>query len=263
MMQFEGPLVTTTKAPPVLQMLANDLRWRLVSILARSDYQVHELVHMVGEPANLVSYHLKQLKSGWLVTERRSSADRRDIYYSLDLERVHTLFTAAGEALHPSFSTAPMIEQRPFQWRTNPPVRVLFLCTHNSARSQMAEAILRNASGGQLEVFSAGIEPGMIRPEAVRVMADLGISMAGHTSKHLDQFRGEHFDYVITVCDRVREACPVFPDNPEHIHWSLQDPAAENDAAKREHAFTETARRLVTRSRFLVTRIEHEQARSA
>jgi arsenate reductase len=89
--------------------------------------------------------------------------------------------------------------------------RVLILCTGNSARSQMAEALLRREAGGQFEVESAGTKPGIVRPEAISVMRELGVDISGHRSKHVNEFDGERFDYVITVCDNAKESCPCFP----------------------------------------------------
>lgn len=104
--------------------------------------------------------------------------------------------------------------------------RVLILCTGNSARSQMAEGILRHAGGERFEVWSAGTEPSRLNPLAVRAMQELGIDIGAHRSKSVDEFRGQEFDYVITVCDNAKENCPVFPGRSERIHWSFEDPAA-------------------------------------
>lgn len=104
--------------------------------------------------------------------------------------------------------------------------RVLFLCTHNSARSQMAEGLLRKMAGDQFEVSSAGTEKTRVQPLAIEAMREIGIDLGGHTSKTLDAFDGEHFDYVITVCDRANESCPLFPGDTERIHWSFEDPTA-------------------------------------
>ena len=104
--------------------------------------------------------------------------------------------------------------------------RVLILCTGNSARSQMAEGLLRSSGGNRFEVCSAGTQPSIVRPEAIAVMAELGIDLSGHRSKHVREFEGQEFDYVITVCDNVKESCPVFPGNTRRIHWSIPDPAA-------------------------------------
>jgi arsenate reductase len=104
--------------------------------------------------------------------------------------------------------------------------RVLVLCTHNSARSQMAEAFLRALAGDRLEVASAGTVATAVHPLAIRVMEEIGLDLRGHTSKTLDRFLGEPWDYVITVCDQAGERCPVFPGRAHRIHWSFEDPSA-------------------------------------
>ncbi len=103
---------------------------------------------------------------------------------------------------------------------------MLFLCTHNSARSQMAEGLLRHLTGDRFEAYSAGNEAAHVRPQALRVMGELGIDISGQESKTLDRYLGEPFDYVITVCDDAKEACPFFPGAAQRLHWSLPDPAA-------------------------------------
>ena len=103
--------------------------------------------------------------------------------------------------------------------------RVLFLCTHNSARSQMAEGLLRHLAGDRFEAFSAGTEATHVRPLAIRVMAELGIDIVGQASKTLDRYLGEPFEAVITVCDQAAEACPVFPGAKRRLHWSFPDPS--------------------------------------
>ncbi len=103
--------------------------------------------------------------------------------------------------------------------------RVLFLCTHNSARSQMAEGLLRHLGGNRFQAFSAGTEATRVRPLAVRVMAELGVDIAGQESKTLDRYLDQRFDAVITVCDQANEACPVFFGAKERLHWSFPDPS--------------------------------------
>lgn len=116
--------------------------------------------------------------------------------------------------------------------------RVLILCTGNSARSQMAEGLLRHEFGDHYEVSSAGLKPSHVRPEAIAVMRELGIDLSGHRSKHVDEFADQPFDYVITVCDNAKETCPVFPAAVRRIHWSLEDPAAvEGSEEERLSAF--------------------------
>src|SRR5262249_50879556 len=102
----------------------------------------------------------------------------------------------------------------------------LILCTGNSARSQMAEGLLRHDAGDRFDVSSAGTHPTTVRPEAVAVMSDLGIDISNHWSKSVDEFTGREFDYVITVCDNTKESCPVFPGKTQRLHWSFEDPAA-------------------------------------
>ena len=103
--------------------------------------------------------------------------------------------------------------------------RVLILCTGNSARSQMAEGLLRRMAGDRFEVFSAGTRPAGLNPNAVAAMAEIGIDISGHRSKSIDEFEGQQFDYVITVCDNAKESCPVFPGAGRRIHHSFNDPA--------------------------------------
>jgi arsenate reductase (thioredoxin) len=103
--------------------------------------------------------------------------------------------------------------------------RILFLCTHNSARSQMAEGLLRHLGGERFEAFSAGTEATRVRPLAIEAMAELGIDLAQQESKTLDRYLGEPFDAVITVCDQAAEACPVFPGAKRRLHWSFPDPS--------------------------------------
>ena len=104
--------------------------------------------------------------------------------------------------------------------------RILILCTGNSARSQMAEGLLRHDAGDRFEVCSAGTKPSRVRPEAIAVIRELGIDISDQRSKSVDEFVGQHFDFVLTVCDHARESCPVFPDKTVTIHQSFEDPAA-------------------------------------
>ena len=107
-----------------------------------------------------------------------------------------------------------------------PKKRILILCTGNSARSQMAEGLLRHDAGDRFEVQSAGTRPSEVRPEAIAVMREIGIDISRQHSKHVDEFAGQTFDYVLTVCDNAQESCPIFPANTVTIHHSFEDPAA-------------------------------------
>ena len=116
--------------------------------------------------------------------------------------------------------------------------KVLFLCTHNSARSQMAEELLRHLAGDRFEVMSAGTEATHVRPLAVRAMKELEIDISGQESKTLDSYLGKPFDYVVTVCDEANEACPVFPGAKRRLHWSFEDPSqATGDEEERLEVF--------------------------
>ena len=238
-----------------LQLAGHPLRWRLLGDLARSDRTVQELTGLVGQPQSLVSYHLGKLRDAHLVSARRSSADRRDAYYTVDLTRFGRLLAGTGEALHPGLRLVPPSPTRP-SGAGGATARVLFLCTGNSARSQMAEALARARSGGLVEAHSAGSHPKALHPNAVRAMRDEhGIDLAGHRPKHLSVFAQHRFDRVISLCDRVREVCPEFPGDPETIHWSIPDPAAghlDGDDEASYPAFQQTAAELETRIGFLL-----------
>jgi len=256
LMYLEHVTVHRDTVPPgFLRLAAHPLRWRLLRELTHSDRQVRELKALLGQPQSLVSYHLAQLRAGGLVTTRRSSADRRDAYYSIDLARCGELLTAAGAALHPGLRLVP-----PPAGEFPAATRVLFLCTGNSARSQMAEAFAERLAAGAVEAASAGSRPKPLHPNAVRVMREHGVDIAGRASKHLDTFAGQRFDYVISLCDRVREVCPEFPGHPEVIHWSIPDPAASGSTDPETYpAFRAVADTLNTRIQFLLAALAHAQ----
>lgn len=213
-----------THPPAILGVLNDPLRWQLVTELGRSDRRVGELVELVGKPQNLVSYHLAGLRQAGIVTARRSSADGRDVYYRADLLRCRHLLGQASGLLHPALALVPMGDDDGVP--RVPRARVLFLCTGNSARSQIAEAFVERRSAGRIEARSAGSHPKPLHPNAVRVMAELGIDISGRPTKSLARFRRTGFDRVITLCDKVREVCPEFPGAPVAAHWSVADPAA-------------------------------------
>ncbi|MET7423135.1 metalloregulator ArsR/SmtB family transcription factor [Dactylosporangium sp. NPDC005555] len=229
------------------------VRWRLLSELARGDLAVHELTALLGQPQNLVSYHLGKLRKAELVTTRRSSADGRDTYYSLDLARCGNLLSGAGAALHPGLRlTTP----------APAPVtgRVLFLCTGNSSRSQIAEALLRDRTAGTVQAFSAGSNPKPIHPHAVNVMAARGIDLSAARPKHLNEFTGQLFDTVITLCDRVKEICPEFLGHPRPTHWSIPDPAA---GSAEPSVFERVADELAQRIGFLLHTLTHRPEKAS
>ena len=214
----------TASAPPaVLGLLGDPVRWRLVDELGRSDRRVGELVELVGKPQNVVSYHLAELRRAGVARARRSSADGRDVYYRVDLLRCRDLLSEVGGTLHPGLAMAP--SPAPGTGPTGRPSRLLFLCTGNSARSQIAEALAEHRSGGTVEARSAGSHPKALHPNAVRVMAERGIDIAGRSTTPLSRVAGSRFDRVITLCDKVREVCPELPGAPLAAHWSIADPS--------------------------------------
>jgi arsenate reductase len=130
----------------------------------------------------------------------------------------------------------------------NEKTRILFLCTHNSARSQMAEGLLRDLAGDRFEVFSAGTEATHVRPLAIRTMEEIGVDISRQESKTLDRYLDQPFDYVITVCDDANEACPYFPGAMSRLHWSFEDPSkAEGSEEERLEVFRSVRERIKDR----------------
>jgi protein-tyrosine-phosphatase/DNA-binding transcriptional ArsR family regulator len=241
--------------------VSHPVRWRLLSELVESDRAVRELTGLLDEPQSLVSYHLRRLRDGGLVSSRRSAADGRDSYYTVDLDRCREELQAAGGALHPGLwlVPAPLAPSR----RSGRKQRVLFLCTGNSARSQIAEALLEARSAGTIEAASAGSSPKALHPNAVRVMHERGIDISANRTKHLDELARRRFDVVITLCDRVREVCPEFPHSPRSVHWSIPDPALEGPTDRASYpAFARTAAELDTRIGFLLHQLPARPRRS-
>ena len=237
-----------------MRLAAHPLRWRLLTELATSDYRVRELTELVGQSQNLVSYHLRLLRSGGLVAARRSSFDGRDSYYHLDLDRCAHALSTAGAALHPALGLGQPPPPTVFGRGPGRP-RVLFACTGNSARSPIAEALLGHRTSGHVQATSAGSHPKpCIHPHAVRVLREeFGIDIAGHRPRYLDMVADGRFDCVITLCDKVREIYPDPGDQRRPLHWSIPDPAAVggNDRANYP-AFSRVAAEIDTRIRHLL-----------
>jgi ArsR family transcriptional regulator, arsenate/arsenite/antimonite-responsive transcriptional repressor / arsenate reductase (thioredoxin) len=244
--------------PTFVRVVGHPVRWRLVSELARSDLRVRELVGLVGEPQNLVSYHLRLLRGEGLVTATRSTHDGRDSYYHLDLERCGQALSGVGVALHPALRVETVA---PVARRSTAKLAVLFLCTGNSARSPIAEALLRHHTNGRVAVTSAGSRPKpRIHPNAVRVLRErYGIDIAGRRPRTLDSVAGRRFDQVISLCDKVREVCPEFGHDPERVHWSIPDPAAGGGDDRTSYpVFERVAADIDTRIRYLLPVLAHE-----
>lgn len=175
--------------------------------------------------------------------QRAAIARQRDDLDRLDGELVDLEATIAAAGRARSKRKEPRMPEAT-------PIRVLFVCTGNSARSQMAEAVLGRLGGADFEVYSAGTEPKGVNPYTIRVLDDAGIDWSDARSKSVDEFAGQAFDYVITVCDRARQTCPVFPGTHNTLHWGLEDPAdVEGSDAEKLGAFQQTYLQLHQRMR--------------
>lgn len=250
-----APAGQATSPPDFVRLAAHPLRWQLLSRLSAGDYRVRELVTLVEQPQNLVSYHLRLLRDGGLVTTSRSSFDGRDSYYHLDLDRCADALADSGAALHPALHRVapppPLPAERPRSRR----VAVLFVCTGNSARSPIAEALLRHHTADRVTVTSAGSIPKpALHPNAIRVLREsFGIDLSGQRPRHLDRLTRRRFDHVITLCDRAREVCPEFGHHPRRAHWSIPDPSLAGHTDHASHpAFLHTAADINARVQHLV-----------
>jgi protein-tyrosine-phosphatase/DNA-binding transcriptional ArsR family regulator len=249
---YRGDMVAGHQAlpPPFLHLVGHPLRWQVLQQLAHSDLRVRELVTAIKKPQNLISYHLRQLRAGELVTTRRSTYDARDTYYHLDLTRCEQLLRQSASAIHPALRPRAPAPRLQTDARAEP-VRVLFLCTGNSARSPMAAALLRHRAGDLVDAVSAGSHPKPLQPAAIRVLSDrYGIDLSAHQPTRLGALTDRRFDYVISLCDKVREVCPEFPGHPDVIHWSIPDPAASTEGTGTiDAAIVRTAAELDNRIR--------------
>ena len=243
-------------APPAfVRLAAHPLRWRLLTELAGSDYRVRELVARLDQPQNLISYHLRLLRDGGLVTSTRSSFDGRDSYYHLDLDRCADALTGSAAALHPALrrDTTPPIT--PVEQRRSRRIAVLFVCTGNSARSPIAAALLRHHTANRVAVTSAGSRPKPnLHPNTIAVLREtFCIDISHQRPRHLDALVGRRFSHVITLCDRAREACPEFPHHPRRAHWSVPEPGTADEGDQASYpAFQRTAAEIDTRIRHLL-----------
>jgi ArsR family transcriptional regulator, arsenate/arsenite/antimonite-responsive transcriptional repressor / arsenate reductase (thioredoxin) len=208
-------MTNQSSASSMLKLLADDTRWQLIAELRRSDLQAGELGTLLKLPQNLVSYHLGMLRQAGLVQAHRSDADARAVYYSLDLAALGAGYAHIGAAMQLPYSRNPA---------TQTAATVFFLCTQNSARSQMAEGWLRHLSSGRIPVRSAGIAPQALHPLALQVMAEAGVDIGYQQAKGLDALADVIPNVVVTVCDLAREQCPEWSDSVNQLHWSIPDP---------------------------------------
>jgi ArsR family transcriptional regulator, arsenate/arsenite/antimonite-responsive transcriptional repressor / arsenate reductase (thioredoxin) len=246
--------MTVASSPPVLSVLAHDLRWAIVGLLVPGDLRTGEIVARTGQAPSLVSYHLARLRDAGLVSVRRSTADGRDSYHALDLDAVGQAVGDMAARIHPLLlaGTAGSPGPGPGREPREPgePVRALFICSGNSARSPMAEGWLNHLGGGRVTACSAGISPGPLHPLAVAAMAEHGVDISGHRPTHLSDVADDRFTRVITLCDRARENCGELPAASAAVHWSIPNPAQAHPPDL--DAFRATARELQARIRYLL-----------
>jgi protein-tyrosine-phosphatase/DNA-binding transcriptional ArsR family regulator len=246
---ISSSLTYATSAPEEMarfcKAVGDETRLAILRKLSLTDLRGGDMVQWLDIPHNALSYHLKYLRDLGLVRDHRSSADARDIYYQLDLRRLRGLYAALGNALQAESNE--FLESLAVPGTADTPLRVLFLCTHNSARSQLAQGIAQQRGGIRIAAFSAGSEPTEIRPEALALLRARGVNTTGYQAKSLAEFADQTFDYVVTVCDRVREVCPTFPGDPVHLHWSIPDPVQIDDDADRQQAFSNVVAALELR----------------
>jgi protein-tyrosine-phosphatase/DNA-binding transcriptional ArsR family regulator len=267
------------KPPTIIRLLAHELRWRIITLLAHSDYRVNELVQVIEQPMNLISYHLRQLREAEVVTVRRSSADRRDIYYSLDLANLHAQMNQALMRLHPAFETNPTLGddaliddalEEALQTsnvyedegdalvaedtkQDARPMRILFLSSEGQIRAQVAGAMMRVESDATLDVHAASNTTTSTPSNVVAFFQTMvGLDISQQRVQHWDEYRYESFDYIITLCDQAREQCPLFPSEARFLHWGLPDPARAKDEAHYQDILLNISQTLQTRIAYLL-----------
>lgn len=243
--------MSVAPSPPVLGVLAHDLRWTIVSLLAPGDLRTSEIVERTGQPPNLVSYHLARLREAGLVSARRSAADGRDSYHALDLDALGRAMAGAAGQIQPGLVTISPPDQPGPGGRAQGSVQVLFICSGNSARSPMAAGWVNHLGGGRVTARSAGVSPAQLHPLAVAAMAERGVDISGHRATALAACAGGAFERVITLCDRARENCGQLPPSAMAVHWSIPNPAQAHPPDL--EAFRATARELRRRIGHLLT----------
>lgn len=243
--------MSVAPSPPVLGVLAHDLRWTIVGLLVPGDLRTSEIVQRTGQAPNLVSYHLTRLRDAGLVTARRSAADGRDSYHALDLDALSRAVAGAARQIHPALLASHATRRAPAPDPRHGSVQVLFICSGNSARSPMAAGWVNHLGGGLVTARSAGVTPAPLHPLAVAAMAEHGVDISGHHATPLSACADDAFERVITLCDRARENCGELPQSALAVHWSIPNPAQAHPADLA--AFRATARELRARIGHLLT----------
>jgi protein-tyrosine-phosphatase len=223
---------------------------------------VGDICHATELPLTLVSQHLRVLRESGLVIAERDGKDARTVWYRLSSERLREI----QSSLSMVFDMTKIVDRRIPEAKQNlkrmeEKFRVLFLCSGNSARSQMAEALLQHYGKGLIEARSAGTHPREVHPLTMKVLSEIGIDATGLKAKHYSVFSRESFRYVITVCDRANEECPDFNGDYQRIHWSIADPIKEGSEEEFFDVFKQTRQELAGRIELFVHAHHHEAER--
>jgi protein-tyrosine-phosphatase/DNA-binding transcriptional ArsR family regulator len=239
-------------------------RLAIISLLSTGPMLVGDICSASGLPLTLVSQHLRVLRESGMVQAIRDSKDARAVWYSLNPERLREI----QSALSMVFDMTKIVDGRLSQTKQNSDYmidkfRVLFLCSGNSARSQMAEVLLNQHGKGLFEAKSAGTHPREPHPMTVKVLEDIGIIPVTLRSKHYSEFHNESFRYIVTVCDRANEECPEFTGAYERIHWSIPDPVKEAPEREVYEAFVRAREELASRIQLFITAHRNEAKRLA
>jgi ArsR family transcriptional regulator, arsenate/arsenite/antimonite-responsive transcriptional repressor / arsenate reductase (thioredoxin) len=234
----------------LLKLLAHDLRWAVVKSLATTDMRVGEIVAGVQQPTNLVSYHLKKLRDGNVVNAHRSNADARDVYYTLDFDRVREALKLVGKSVSLFSQGLP----------ANLPVRIVFVCTDGSLRSRMAAAIAyklnEQLEGNYIESYIGGLTLAPLHPETAHILRQLNLDVHHTPLRHIDEFNTDNVDFAITVCDQVRDMYPAFPPDLKRMHWSIPPPSPMQDPEARQEAYRETYKLIEDRIVYFIESLQ-------
>lgn len=225
----------------------------IISLLSTGPMLVSDICNASGLSLTLVSQHLRILRDSGMVQAERDSKDARAVWYSLNPQRIKEIQTALSMV----FDMTKIVDCRGLGAKQSPNLsrekfRVLFLCSGNSARSQMAEALLQHYGKGLIEARSAGTHPREVHPLTIKVLTEIGLDTKGLKTKHYSVFNQESFHYVITVCDRANEECPDFKGDYQRIHWSIADPVKDGNEDELINVFKQTREELAGRIELFV-----------
>jgi ArsR family transcriptional regulator, arsenate/arsenite/antimonite-responsive transcriptional repressor / arsenate reductase (thioredoxin) len=243
-------LETTISA---LRNFSEPNRLAIISLLSTGPMLVGDICNASGLPLTLVSQHLRVLRESGMVRAERDGKDARAVWYSLNPQRIKEI----QKALSMVFDMTKIVDRRIPEAKQGLNFKgekfsVLFLCSGNSARSQMSEALLQHYGKGLIEGRSAGTHPRKVHPLTVKVLEEIGLDTTGLKTKHYSVFSRESFRYVITVCDRANEECPDFKGDYQRIHWSIADPVKDGNEDELVNVFKQTRQELAERIELFV-----------